>query len=637
MCKLRKSILLALLLFCCSLNFAAVYSAKEVVSSFENDADFSRANLIAADAGQGMLTFFDQSNYLGYITDLNGQFIANIDFSSVGFVNPAVGVASPFRIGFFGKTGVLMQINYSRNEVIIARYSATDKKVEILPLPKDDIKTASVSIDSNGCILLATIENNKLTVYYDTDKGFVEFTGKTDAVPGASSNVEITSFTAGANLTFAIALAAPASSISQAKNKPDLIKQVKYASSVIYTGKSDGKTLTLLTSLSAISQNGVLIDKYENYIIDEQGVKRISVPLFTSMQLLHDGNIVSGSSIFDPHIRLIDRSGEMVQVKPFSYVSGGLSIALYCPMNIMTEAHYRSTDIPRQYDYLYIINGFDATVNVYDATLNHRATIFPSKTIGFLRPVSIAAEGDRVYVISSGVAGSYKMITYLNGRVDTENKSVSILPVNGVPYLIKLSDRFMIGDIVKNGVVAYNYILSNGTMINGDNIFDKDNISDNYRPNSPIIIGDNGRVYILENNFTITSLDKNGKFVSDIKVVSGLDLINVDKDGNISLLDIKNGKYAVTTFASDGKQLRWKSLNMDIGTKIFPLKLNNKIYLYVENGELYELDANMSIISTSTINTEDRKLLSGVVAVSVNNNTNELIFGLSDKVVSIKL
>ena len=630
------------LILCVLLSFsvamAEVYITKEILTSLEHDTDFSRANVIAADHGENKLYFFDQTNFLGYVTDLDGRLISNIDFSDVGFLPPTLFVASPFRVGFFGNTAVLTQVNYRTKEVVLARFNASFKNVEKLKLPAGNISAAAVAIGSDGCVLLAILDDNKLTLYYDSTRGFVKFAEKDAAIDNATNNVEITSFFASFDLKFAIALAAPSTSITFAKNKPTLQAQVKYASSIIYTGKSGDKNLQKRIGFAAISKAGEILPEYKNYTVSLQNENRISVPLFTSIQILHNGDIVSGASVFDPHMRLVSADGKMRIVKPYSVVSGGQAVALYCPYASSPDEHLKGIDAPKLYDYVYMFDKYNNTIAAFDTELNLRKTVYPQKSVGFLRPVSMAATKTGVYIVTKGAAGAYKLITAATQNSgNVEFSEMNLLPLEGMPHIANMDGRFIVGDVVKNGVSGYSYIFSNNTMSVGQANVDTSRVTAKYSPLSPIIIGNNGRVYILNSDSSVTSIDKSGKFISSAKIASALDLISADKDGNISVLDIRNNKYAVTTYAPNGAQLRWKSLNLDLTAKIFPINLNGKVYLYVADGQLLELDASMSIISTSTVHIDKGKMLSDVVAVCANNDTNEMIFALTNKLLSIKL
>jgi|GEM_PF-2254157 len=636
--NLKFIALLLCVLFSFSVVMAEVYVAKEILTSLEHDTDFSRANVIAADHGESKLYFFDQTNFLGYITDLDGRLTSNIDFSDVGFLTPTLFVASPFRVGFFGNTAVLTQINYRTKEVVLARFNENYRNVEKLKFPAGNISAASVAIDSNGCVLLAVLDNNKLTLYYDSNRGFVKFAEKATAIDNATNNVEITSFFAGFDLKFAIALAAPSTSITFLKNKPALQAQVKYASSIIYTGKSGDENLQKRIEFAAISKAGEILPEYKNYTVSLQNENRISVPLFTSMQMLHNGDIVCGASVFDPHIRLVSANGKMSIVKPYSIVSGGQAVAFYCPYVTAQNEHLAGTDTPKLYDYIYMFDKHNDTIAAFDTELNLRKTIYPQKSVGFLRPISVISVKNNVYIVTKGASGDYKLVTATaQSSGEATFSEMNLLPLEGKLYIANMDGRFIIGDIVKNGVVGYNYAFSNNTVSVGQKNIDTIGITEKYSPCSPIITGSNGRMYILNSDNSITSIDKTGKFISSVKIANALDLISADKDGNLSVLEVRNNKYAVTTYAPSGAQLRWKSLNLDLTAKIFPINLNGKVYLYVADGVLYELDASMSIISSSTVHFDKGKLLEDVVAVCANDDTGEIIFALTNKLLSIKL
>jgi hypothetical protein len=319
---------------------------------------------------------------------------------------------------------------------------------------------------------------------------------------------------------------------------------------------------------------------------------QISVPLFTSLSQMSDGNIITGGCNKDPFIRIYNAAEKSVLAYPTSH-AGGQSISVI-----------NGTENKR----IITVNGANnGTVREFTPNMKQIRNWNIPSTYNLYNPVSVASDDNNVYIATS-TNGDYILHQFdSTGKWRWCRQIKAPKPLtNAVPIIACTSADIVYVGWQVIGCAGVSYVDSWFADGSPGPALWRDPVIVKSKPAGgiPIFTGANGRLYITrdtDKGSRVYTYSPSGALmqtmppevtsVSVVTVNGTMGLISKDKDGVL-----------ITKFSPQGKSLGWKRVvRTSIDSKVIPF-CGHDCYLWKsDEDKIDEYDDNLDYVKSTEV------------------------------------
>lgn len=521
---------------------------------------------------------------------------------------------------------LLLVVNRAKKQLDIAVVDGEGDR-RTVPLP-DGSSNGAFTLDADGRALGAylRVTNSKaaLVLARETADGTLEtLTTLDDPCDDAAKNLVFTGIACSPEGRLAIGLAQGGDA------------SYRYTRSwLVECTQQDGK----ITSAPAITRRGNLLDPrgklLERYRVLAELAGREGypdkpcVPLFTSLALTADGALLSGGHTVDPFLRVYTADGHLVFSQPRQAV-GGQHIAL-----LAGKATTR----------LFATDPADGLVE--ELTIDgHRVGVLGRPCPFTLAdPVAITADRRNVYV----AARRNNDLSLL--RFNVEGRLLWSIPLarpagmdDALPHLAVSTDRVLIGwrQPKAAGLSWLTAVQDDG--LPGLPVWDAPYLSGKPFPGAcptPLVTGDNGRVYALRETPTgprLQAVSLSGgpplqEFPPELQGVTA-----VDKEQNLAWARMNGVDMVIARYSPQGVERGWKYVRRDVqGAALLPTPAGDLWAWFTGSHTLLRFDDKMTVTDEDAVLDPDGVRLESVLAVTGDRNA-RIYLAVPNRILVVKM
>lgn len=498
-------------------------------------------------------------------------------------------------------------------------------KSRVLVLP-DGGMNGAIAMDTDGQVLLAYFDvvNEELVLTSEDKTGtFTTLGALTDPCDGQTTNIAFTGFAVRPDGQLAIGIT------QSGAQGYSFIRSWLLQGTIVHSKLNSDLRVTHRFSL--LDAQGKLLERFRaaQTLAGQDGYPlKPCVPLFTSLAFGADNTIISGGHTLDPFLRTYTHAGALLSSIPWN-ASGGQHLAA-----LPSQGSVRLFILDSAQKRVLEITPVGGIVNNIGRPMNY----------SLQHTIAMTADADHVYVAVQLNPG-FQLI-----RFTTKGQCCWTLPLvppsgmgQALPMLTTARDRVLVGWRLPKaaGIGWVDTVMEDGTP--GVPLWTPPYTAYTKTPAyycpSPLITGDNGRVYILretKEGLQLQSYSSTGVFLFTFpNTLQGITAVFAD--GNMAWVKANSEGMIIVPYSDQGVEKPWKRIPRDTDetSRFLPVPLESLWGWLTSTNSLLKLDAQLIVVDELHIKTPEGQPLINPSAITGDGKENVYI-ALPDQLLMAK-
>lgn len=370
--------------------------------------------------------------------------------------------------------------------------------------------------------------------------------------------------------------------------------------------------LHLTHRVALVDQRGKIVDRYRMsaQLAGHDGYPaKPCVHLFTSLALSADGLLISGGHTYDPFLRIYDKDGRLLRTLPW-LATGGQHVAVL-------EGKERAR--------IFTLSSESGRVEEIAVDGRVLSGIGHALPYDLSHIFSLAADKKNVYAAARWSSRWHLVHFTADGRFLW---ALDLQPPRGMekaqPFLATpTTDRVLIGWRQPHtaGIGWVDSVLDDGSP--GAPLWSPPYLTLGTATavcSSPLIIGDNSRIYVLRemaDGTRLQALSSSGAFLQAFPAtIQGISF--VDANQNLAWAHLEGDGMTIGRNSSEGADRGWKRVPRPVGdgAALLPVSANGFWGWFTSTHSLLHLDETMTVTDEATLTTPDAHTIEGLSAIT---------------------
>ena len=465
------------------------------------------------------------------------------------------------------------------------------------------------ALDTVGRVLVAYMQVNAgklelVLAHENADKTMSTLGTLVDPCDGNQQNLDITGFTVTPDGQLAVGITLSGD------------PAYSFTSSWLVQGALENdqliEQLHLTHRVSLLDQRGKLLDRYRAQAAlagHDGNPAKPCVHLFTSLALGADGTLISGGQSVDPFLRIYNKEGRLLRTLPWQ-ATGGQHVAV-----LEGKEHSR----------IFSLSSDSGRVEEIAPDGRVLGGIGQAIPYDLSRVISLAADKKSVYAAARW-SGHFHLVHFAgDGRflwtvdLPAPRGMEKAQPLLAIPS----SDHVLIGwrQPQTAGIGWVDSVMDDGTP--GPPLWTQPYTTSGTLTTvcpSPLVIGDNSRIYILRElpeGTRLQALSVAGAFLQQFPAsIQGISF--VDANHNLAWAHVDGDGMSIGRYTPQGADHGWKRIPRPIkdGVALLPLSTGSCWGWLTSTHSLLQLDETMTVTDEASLTTPDGHTIDDIIAIT---------------------